>query len=153
MWQCPKCQSTVGNSFDVCWACGTTLDGIEDPDFVTADEGEPAEEILVRVVRPNVGARDYYMSAGATLTDPFRLSETSIENQAILVDGVPTVEIVQLQAGAVVTILPQAKKAAGTEPWREPIPAFRDEALFREYSDAVKARRDEVSSGEEDQEG
>jgi hypothetical protein len=111
------------------------------------------EEILVRIVRPNVGASDYYMSAGATLADLLRLSETSIENQAILVDGVPTAEIVQLHAGSVVTILPQARKVAGTEPWRAPIPAFRDEALFQEYSDAVKARRHEVGSGEEDQEG
>jgi hypothetical protein len=111
------------------------------------------EELLVHVVRPNVGARDYYMSAGATLADLLRLSETSIENQAILVDGVRTAEIVQLHAGAVVTILPQARKAAGTAPWREPIPAFRDDALFQEYSDAVKAHRHEVGSGEEDHEG
>ena len=41
MWQCPKCQSKVDDSFDVCWSCGTTADGIEDPDFVTADEADP----------------------------------------------------------------------------------------------------------------
>ena len=89
------------------------------------------EEILVHVVRPNVGARDYRMSAGATLADLLRLAETSIENQAILVDGVLTADLVQLHAGAVVTILPEAKKAAGTEPWRVPIPAFRDEPYFK----------------------
>ena len=38
MWQCPKCRSEVDNSFEICWSCGTTPDGIEDPDFVTADE-------------------------------------------------------------------------------------------------------------------
>ena len=41
MWQCPKCQSRVDDSFEVCWSCGTTPDGIEDPDFVTADEADP----------------------------------------------------------------------------------------------------------------
>ncbi len=41
MWSCPKCHSKVDDSFEVCWACGTTVDGIEDPDFVTADEAEP----------------------------------------------------------------------------------------------------------------
>ena len=41
MWQCPKCQSKVDDTFEVCWSCGTTIDGIEDPDFVTADEAEP----------------------------------------------------------------------------------------------------------------
>ena len=41
MWRCPKCQSKVDDSFEVCWSCGTTPDGIEDPDFVTADEADP----------------------------------------------------------------------------------------------------------------
>ena len=47
MWRCPKCHSKVDDSFDVCWSCGTTPDGVEDPDFVTADEAEPiADEVL-----------------------------------------------------------------------------------------------------------
>ena len=37
MWTCPKCQSKVDPSFEVCWACGTTPDGVEDPTFVPAD--------------------------------------------------------------------------------------------------------------------
>jgi hypothetical protein len=41
MWICPKCETHVDPSFDVCWACGTSADGVEDPSFVTADEAEP----------------------------------------------------------------------------------------------------------------
>lgn len=41
MWACPKCQRKISDDFDVCWSCGTTSDGVEDPDFVTADEAEP----------------------------------------------------------------------------------------------------------------
>ena len=41
MWQCPKCRSKVDDSFDVCWSCGTSVDGIEDPDFVVADLADP----------------------------------------------------------------------------------------------------------------
>jgi hypothetical protein len=44
MWECPKCQSEVDDTFDVCWSCGTTIDGIEDPSFVTADEAEPIQD-------------------------------------------------------------------------------------------------------------
>jgi hypothetical protein len=44
MWRCPKCRSKVEDSFDVCWSCGTTPDGVEDPDFLTADEAEPIED-------------------------------------------------------------------------------------------------------------
>jgi hypothetical protein len=46
MWQCPKCQSTVDDSFEVCWSCGTTPGGIEDPNFVIADDAEPIPDEL-----------------------------------------------------------------------------------------------------------
>ena len=42
MWTCPKCGTKVDPSFDVCWNCGTTRDGVEDPTFVRADA--PPEE-------------------------------------------------------------------------------------------------------------
>ncbi|WP_422926241.1 putative signal transducing protein [Singulisphaera sp. PoT] len=38
MWTCPKCQTKVDPSFEVCWSCGTSADGVEDPTFVQADE-------------------------------------------------------------------------------------------------------------------
>jgi hypothetical protein len=41
MWRCPKCRSKVDDSFEVCWSCGTTPDGVEVPRFVTADDAEP----------------------------------------------------------------------------------------------------------------
>lgn len=46
MWTCPKCETKVDPSFEVCWSCGTTADGVEDPTFVAADEVEPAESPL-----------------------------------------------------------------------------------------------------------
>lgn len=39
MWQCAKCRETVGDSFDVCWNCGTSGEGVEDPNFLKADDG------------------------------------------------------------------------------------------------------------------
>ena len=38
MWTCGKCGTKVDPSFEVCWNCGTTIDGVEDPTFVSADE-------------------------------------------------------------------------------------------------------------------
>ncbi len=46
MWTCVKCGSKVDPSFDVCWKCGTTAEGIEDPTFVVADEVTPTESPL-----------------------------------------------------------------------------------------------------------
>jgi outer membrane protein assembly factor BamB len=33
MWQCAKCREQHEDSFRVCWNCGTSSDGIEDPHF------------------------------------------------------------------------------------------------------------------------
>ncbi len=38
MWTCPRCREEVSGDFEVCWNCGTTRDGVEDPLFQTADE-------------------------------------------------------------------------------------------------------------------
>jgi predicted RNA-binding Zn-ribbon protein involved in translation (DUF1610 family) len=44
MWQCVKCREQLGDNFEVCWNCGTSSAGIEDPGFRKADD-IPAEEI------------------------------------------------------------------------------------------------------------
>jgi hypothetical protein len=43
MWTCAKCHSKVDPSFEVCWNCGTSVDGVEDPTFVKADDAGPIE--------------------------------------------------------------------------------------------------------------
>jgi hypothetical protein len=46
MWQCTKCRESIEDSFDVCWNCGTSREGVEDPSFQKAEDAEvaPAEE-------------------------------------------------------------------------------------------------------------
>jgi sulfur carrier protein ThiS len=100
-----------------------------------------AEGILIHLVRPGVGVQDYHLAEGATLADLLRQSGTSTTDQAILVDGIPPEEYLPLSMGVVVTIVPRPRNAAGDEPWRAAVPAFRDEALFQEYSEALKALR------------
>jgi len=34
MWNCAKCREEIEDSFDACWRCGTTKDGVEDPHFL-----------------------------------------------------------------------------------------------------------------------
>jgi len=43
MWTCPKCASKVDPSFEVCWNCGTSPEGVVDPTFVSADDAGPIE--------------------------------------------------------------------------------------------------------------
>lgn len=33
MWECKKCRESLEDTFDVCWKCGTSMEGIEDPSF------------------------------------------------------------------------------------------------------------------------
>lgn len=40
-WTCPKCDERVEASFEICWNCGTSHDGQEDPDFLPADLADP----------------------------------------------------------------------------------------------------------------
>src|SRR5215471_19310098 len=68
MWVCPKCGEEVETNFEVCWACGTSPEGVEDPNFGLAEaekeaaavniEGPPAffddSERLVTVARFHV---------------------------------------------------------------------------------------------------
>jgi hypothetical protein len=46
MWTCAKCGTKVDSSFEVCWSCGTSADGTEDPNFVPADAATPSESPL-----------------------------------------------------------------------------------------------------------
>jgi hypothetical protein len=38
MWSCPKCHAKIDDTFEVCWSCGTSPGGEEDPGF-THDDG------------------------------------------------------------------------------------------------------------------
>jgi hypothetical protein len=44
VWTCPKCATAVEDSFEVCWQCGTALDGTEDPAFEPERDGVMSRE-------------------------------------------------------------------------------------------------------------
>ncbi len=41
MWKCTKCSKRIDDDFQVCWNCGTSVDGTEDPEFRKADDVGP----------------------------------------------------------------------------------------------------------------
>jgi hypothetical protein len=53
MWKCSHCGENVEDSFQVCWSCGTTRDGVLDPHFFDAEgagaapENEPMDDHFV----------------------------------------------------------------------------------------------------------
>jgi hypothetical protein len=42
MWECTKCHESIEDSFEVCWNCGTSREGVEDPSFQKAEDAEVA---------------------------------------------------------------------------------------------------------------
>ena len=55
MWTCPKCAAKVDPTFDVCWQCGTSPEGVEDPTFVRADDAGPIEDPPVTPTLESIG--------------------------------------------------------------------------------------------------
>jgi hypothetical protein len=59
MWTCPKCGAKVDRAYEVCWRCGTTPEGVEDPGFVTADAAGPIETPpLMQGLKPGADVGD-----------------------------------------------------------------------------------------------
>ena len=50
MWLCAKSREKVEDSFDVCWNCGTSKEGTEDPQF----SPEPVAEAVELRMEPEV---------------------------------------------------------------------------------------------------
>jgi hypothetical protein len=60
MWECRKCHERHETSFEVCWNCGTSKEGVEDPTFARTEEGERASEATdqsITAARPKQGPR------------------------------------------------------------------------------------------------
>jgi hypothetical protein len=105
----------------------------------------------VHLIRPGLGAQKYGLPTGATLAELLRRSGAATTDQAIYVDGVMAEETVPLHDGAVLTIVPKTRNAAVDEPWRATIPSFRDEALFQQYTEILKARRRDRGPDEDEE--
>jgi hypothetical protein len=101
MWICPKCATKVDDDFEVCWKCGTSITGQEDPSFVPADEAEP-------IVDP--------------LYDPIALPDPLIKAAWTTAHGDPADELVSCyQAGSI-----QESKFLANQLIERGIPAMSD---------------------------
>ena len=60
MWPCPKCREEIDDSFDVCWACGTSREGVED----TAFKPEPDQPDPTTSPTQHVTLRGFKAGAG-----------------------------------------------------------------------------------------
>lgn len=56
MWTCGNCGEAVEDTFDLCWKCGTSNEGIKDPSFQAVPDPEAARSVT-NIVDPLSCAR------------------------------------------------------------------------------------------------
>ena len=111
--------------------------------------GKP--KTVVDLIRLGVGVQKCALPAGATLAELLRRSGVNTTNRDVQVDGATVEESLPLHDGAVVTIVPGPKNTAVDEPWRATIPSFQDDALFQQYTQILKARRQDLGPDEDEE--
>ncbi len=91
MWECPKCGEGVDEPFDVCWACGTSRDGVEDPTFrLETDSPKPWDaEAYGRGVRglaagAIIAAVAAFLSPGLILLVDLCFGSSTVGSPAVL---------------------------------------------------------------------
>jgi hypothetical protein len=104
--------------------------------------------ILITLIRLGVGVQKYRLPEGATLADLLNRAGVSTANQGISIDGIVAETTAPLRAGALVSIIPEPSNGALDEPWRATIPSFQDNELFRQYTEILKARRQDLGPDE-----
>jgi hypothetical protein len=96
MWTCPKCGSKVDPSFQVCWKCGTTADGVEDPDFVAADDAPPiVDPQYDPIAEPSPAGRGPIASGLVPCYQAYSLIEAKFLADQLSQQGIPAMSDTQ----------------------------------------------------------
>lgn len=81
MWTCEQCETQIGDPFDVCWNCGTDVDGVVEPGFRHADHSLPELPALKR----QFGLADLFLISNAVA---FSLAGWKTQNSILFCIGV-----------------------------------------------------------------
>jgi hypothetical protein len=96
----------------------------------------------VVLLRMGVGKQEFLLPEGATLADLLRDAGVDPDAQEIMVDGRRLEEVLVLQPGTIVTMMPRAKGTGREGSWRDTIGMFRGDPAFAEIVEAGRAIRE-----------
>jgi sulfur carrier protein ThiS len=99
-------------------------------------------QIEVTLMRTETGARSFTVPEGATLADLLREAGASADGAKITIDGRPIEDLVSLNSGMVVTILPAVPGVPANGGWRDTVGTIQDTAAFREMIAAGRELRE-----------
>jgi hypothetical protein len=149
MWRCPHCSEQIDDTFDVCWKCGTMLDGTTSTDFHAASEdSDLLEGADPKPVLPS-REPDEAMPFDARNEQIVELCSTdNIMEAQILCD---TLQEAGIRADIVGTML---GNAAGALPFGESVPRIwvrkQDVAraceIANAWMEATEAKKDEEAA-------
>lgn len=103
---------------------------------------EKKPEVVVTLVRAGFAAQRFRLPEGSTLEDLIHRSGASRSRQTITVNGTIPEKSLPLRNGALVIFVPAPGNAAGGEHRHSAVPSLRDDDLFEQYRDILKARRE-----------
>ncbi len=95
MWNCPGCGSEVDDDFELCWNCGTAVDGTQDPNFVSADDAGPIHDEALDLEDALADAPDAELAEGLPDLVPCYEAQEDIEAKFVAdqlrLNGIPAV--------------------------------------------------------------
>jgi hypothetical protein len=98
-------------------------------------------EAEVTLLRPDLGSQTFNLPEGATLADLLREAGGEIQAKNVLIDGRPLEELVILNSGMAITVIPeplgQRKRS-----WLDTVGMFADDPDFAEAVAAGRAYRE-----------
>jgi hypothetical protein len=105
MWECPKCHERHEDSFEVCWKCGTSKTGVEDPGFETADQIDPGslEQLAEPPIEELASATPREATPGAG-REAYEFSPEQNEVIASLASNMWMVGVVSLIGGGLLVV-------------------------------------------------
>jgi len=109
MWECQKCHERHEDSFEVCWKCGTSRLGVEDPSFKPVDNVDPTS--LVDPAEDNAIAAGPPPPTATFGKEPgYEFSPEQNEVIAALASSMKFVGVISLLGGALLLVAVQLTK-------------------------------------------
>jgi hypothetical protein len=105
-------------------------------------------EIEVTLVRAGLARQRYRLPVGSTLADLLERSGAMTGGQTVRLDDAIPEEPLVLHDKAIVTIIPATENAAGAGTHQLSVPSLRDDSIFEEFRDILKARRQALTQEE-----
>jgi hypothetical protein len=96
----------------------------------------------VTLLRPDLGSQTFTLPDGATLADLLREAGGGIQAKNILIDGRPLEEVLILNSGMAITVVPEPPPSPAKRSWRDTVGWFADDPDFQAMVDAGRAYRE-----------